>query len=371
MGNTLTERRELILKLVIQEFIDKAAPVASDMLVRMYELPVSSATVRNELATLEELGYLTQPYTSGGRIPTDTGYRFFVEHLMDSTPLTDDEQSNIRHQFTQVRSDIDEWIQLAASVLARTARNASVVTPPRAYQVRFKHMELIAIHETVTLMVLVLHDGTVMQQMLTLDTTLHPQPELRLISAHICERCADMPVDRIEEMESQDHQQQPPAFTAFEHQVLRLVIQIMHQAENQFNEQIHRDGLLEMLSQPEFIPALSKENPNRAIERMRQTLELLTSNKAIGTFLLQALSKDGVHVIIGGEFGNEDMREYSIVLSRYGINGTATGVVGVIGPTRMYYPRSISTVRYVSFILSDLVGELYGSETRTLEGDER
>jgi heat-inducible transcriptional repressor len=370
MGNTLTERRERILKLVVQEFIDKAAPVASDMLVRMYELPVSSATVRNELAMLEEMGYLTQPYTSGGRIPTDSGYRFFVEHLMDSAPLTDEEQGRIRHQFTQVRSDIDEWIQLAASVMARTAQNASVVTPPRAYKVRFKHLELIAIHETVTLMVLVLHDGTVMQQMLTLDT-LPPQPELRSLSAHMCERCADMRVDRIEELVAQDHQQHPPGFTSFEHQVLNLVIQMMHQAEDQFNEQIHRDGLLEMLSQPEFIPALVKENPNRAIERMRQTLELLTSNKAIGSLLLQALSRDGVHVIIGEEIGNEDMREYSIVLSRYGIDGTATGVVGVIGPTRMYYPRSISTVRYVSFVLSDLVGELYGGETRTLEGDER
>jgi heat-inducible transcriptional repressor len=137
MAAEMTERRRLILKLVIQEYIETPEPVGSETLTRKYGLTVSSATVRNELAALEELGYLTHLHTSAGRVPTDAGYRYFVANLMDRTPLTPTEQRTIRHQFYQVRSELDQWIQLAGAVLARTAQNASLVTPPRAYQARF------------------------------------------------------------------------------------------------------------------------------------------------------------------------------------------------------------------------------------------
>lgn len=363
----LTERRQLILKLVIQEFIEKATPVASDMLVRKYDLPVSSATVRNELAALEELGYLTHLHTSAGRMPTDSGYRFFVENLMDRTPLSAEEQRTIRHQFYQVRYELDQWLQLAAAVLARTAQNASVVTPPRSYELRLKHLELIAIYDTVVLLVLVLHDGTVMQQTLTLETVPN-QHELRSLSAHISDRYNGAAASRIKDLLEQDQQQPLNGCDELERQVLELVEQLMHQADYQINEQIHRDGLLELLSQPEFIPSLTKEDDtNRAVERMRQTLEILTSSKVLGTLILQTLQSDGVQVIIGSEHSNDDMREYSVILSRYGVKGAAAGVLGVIGPTRMYYPRSISAVRYISYLMSDKVGELYGNEARPVE----
>ncbi|HEU5090098.1 MAG TPA: HrcA family transcriptional regulator, partial [Roseiflexaceae bacterium] len=133
----MSERRRLILRLVIQEFVETSVPVGSDLLARKYRLNVSSATVRNELAALEELGYLTHQHTSAGRIPTDAGYRYFVENLMDRAPLSPTEQRTIRHQFYQVRTELDQWIQLAGAVLARTAQNVAVVTPPRAYQSRF------------------------------------------------------------------------------------------------------------------------------------------------------------------------------------------------------------------------------------------
>lgn len=125
MSAGLTERRQAILKLVIQEFVETACPVASEALVRKYRLNVSPATVRNELAALEELGYLTHLHTSAGRVPTDAGYRFFVENLMERTTLSLAEQRTIRHQFYQVRGELDQWIQLAGAVLARTTQNAS------------------------------------------------------------------------------------------------------------------------------------------------------------------------------------------------------------------------------------------------------
>lgn len=368
MAAVLTERRQYILKLVVQEFIESAIPVASETLVRKYKLRVSPATVRNDLAALEELGYLTHLHTSAGRIPTDAGYRYFVENLMDRTSLSPAEQRTIRHQFYQVRSELDQWIHLAGAVLARTAQNASVVTPPRAYQCRFKHLELISIHDTTVLLVLVLHDGTVKQQTLTLDTACS-QEDLRRSSAHISERCADATVSQIEERLTQARQQERPDFSDLEQHVLELVLRAMRQFEDQVNEEIHSDGLIEMLSQPEFIPALIKEEDSeRAVERMRRTLEILTSGKRLGSLIPQVLASEGVQVVIGGEHGTDEMRDYSVVLSRYGVDGGVVGVLGVIGPTRMAYPRSISTVRYIAFVMSDLLRELYGVEERSSAG---
>jgi heat-inducible transcriptional repressor len=356
MAAEMTERRQLLLKLVIQEFINNPTPtpmpVASDLLVRKYGLNVSSATVRNELAALEELGYLTHWHTSAGRVPTDAGYRYFVENLMDRTPLSATEQRTIRHQFYQVRSELDQWIQLAGAVLARTAQNASVVTPPRAYQARFKHLELIAIHDATVLLVLVLHDGTIRQQTLTLEAA-HGQEELSRSAGRINERCHDAPVSRIEELLQFERSQLAPAFDELEQQVLDLVIKAMRQLEEQLNEQIHSDGLIEILSQPEFVQ----------IERVRQLLELLQGGKGLGPLIPRALASDGVQVVIGGEHSRNEMREYSVVLSRYGIIGEVEGVLGVIGPTRMAYPRTISTVRYISSVMSDLLGGLYGNES--------
>lgn len=352
MAAEMSERRQLLLKLVIQEFIENPTPVASDLLVRKYALNVSSATVRNELSALEELGYLTHWHTSAGRAPTDAGYRYFVENLMDRTPLSPTEQRTIRHQFYQVRSELDQWIQLAGAVLARTAQNASVVTPPRAYQARFKHLELIAIHDTTVLLVLVLHDGTIRQQSMALETARN-QEDLSRSAGRINERYHDAPVSRIEEGLQAERAQQQPVLDELELQVLELLGKAMHQLEDQLNEQIHSDGLIEILSQPEFAQT----------GRVRQVLEILQSGRGLSPLIPQALASNGVQVVIGGEHDQFEMREYSVVLSRYGVSGEVAGVLGIIGPTRMAYPRTISTVRYISTVMSDLLGELYGGET--------
>jgi heat-inducible transcriptional repressor len=137
----------------------------------------------------------------------------------------------------------------------------------------------------------------------------------------------------------------------------------MRQFEEEINQQIYSDGLLEILSQPEFLPTLMKqEDSNRAIERMRQMLEVLRSSKTLGTLLLQTLTQDDVQVIIGEEHPDKELHQYSVILSRYGVDGEVAGVLGVIGPTRMSYPQSIAAVRYLSLVMSDLLNELYGNE---------
>ena len=346
MQPEMTERRQRILKLVIQEFIESPArPVASDTLQRKYGLEYSSATIRNELAALEELGLLTHLHTSAGRVPTDAGYRYFVENLMDRQALSAQEQRMIQHQFYQVRGDFDQWIHLAAAVLARTAHNAAVVTPPRAHEIRFKHLELISIYETVTLLVLVLHDGTVRQQSLTMDqpTT---QEELSTIAQRCNERFANRTVDVVEQALTDPELQ----LSERERMVIETIARAMRQFQEQISTTLYHDGLLEMLRQPEF----------GDVEHVRQALEILQEGRGISPLIPQALSSEGVQVVIGGEHGHDDMREYSVVLARYGRQGEVAGVLGLFGPTRMPYPRSIGSVRYISRVMSELLAELYG-----------
>jgi heat-inducible transcriptional repressor len=290
---------------------------------------------------------------------------------MDYTPLSTDEQQAIRQQFYRVRGEFDQWIQLGAGVLARTAQTASVITPPQAYLSRFKHLELIAIHESTVLLVLVLHDGTVRQQTFTPDMA-YQQEELRRVAMYMNTRCGDATVEQIETAlqaageEQAGDEAQPAHLAELQQLVCGMVVRAMRQLEDRVNRQIYSDGLMEMLSQPEFIPALLKEeNVSRAVERMRQILEIMTSSNVLGNLIVKALATDGVQVVIGGEHPHDEMREYSVVLSRYGVDGAVTGVLGIIGPTRMAYPRSISTVDYISSVMSDLLSQVYGSEPRS------
>jgi len=165
----LADRQRDILRAVIREFISTAQPVASGALVRRYALPVSSATVRNELAELEDLGLLTHPHTSAGRVPTDLGYRYFIESLMPDTSLQPAEQLTVSHQFQQAQRDSSQWLRLAASTLARLTAEASIVTQPAGTKSTLKHIEAVPVQERRVLIVAVLDGGAVRQQMLDLE----------------------------------------------------------------------------------------------------------------------------------------------------------------------------------------------------------
>src|SRR5437867_1169276 len=163
----LSERQSQILKVLIGEYVASAIPVGSETLARKYALGVSPATIRNELAELEERAYITHPHTSSGRVPSDKGYRYFVEYLVDEVELPPVERRMIVHQFHQVETDLEEWTRLAASVLARTLHNAAVVTVPLARPARLTRLQLVEVNEHTALLVVVLQQSQVRQQIVS------------------------------------------------------------------------------------------------------------------------------------------------------------------------------------------------------------
>lgn len=180
----LTDRQKLILTLIIHEHIRTAQPVGSRTLVDKYDLKMSSATVRNEMAALTDYELLRQPHTSAGRVPTEEGYRFFVGNLIQKSRLPTNTRRTITHQFYQSRQDIEQWLKLAASVLANQSQAASLVTAPHSEQTIFKHLELIATRGRQVLMVLVLMGGEIRQQFISLAEPV-PQEQLSEIAMQI------------------------------------------------------------------------------------------------------------------------------------------------------------------------------------------
>src|SRR5512141_26130 len=168
----LGSRKSAVLRAVVEEYVRSGEPVGSETIAERSGLGVSSATIRNELAQLEQLGYLMHPHTSAGRIPTDSGYRYYVEMLMDDDELPQNEQRTIDHQFHQARLDLDQWMRLASSVLARTSGSAAIITAPHATKAKSKHLQLISTQGRLVLLILVLMDGAVKQEMSTLSDPL-------------------------------------------------------------------------------------------------------------------------------------------------------------------------------------------------------
>ncbi|MBC8447099.1 MAG: heat-inducible transcription repressor HrcA [Chloroflexi bacterium] len=339
-GEELSARRRAVLGLVVRDYIAAAQPVGSLRLVQQYSLEYSSATVRNELAALEKLGYLTQPHTSAGRVPTEKGYRYFVERLLAEAPLPLSDQRMIRHQFHQASLEMEQWVHLAAAVLANTTHSAALATVPKALRCRFKHLELISVRDNVVLLVLVLLGGTVKQQMLHLKQPLS-QEELSQLSNQLNEALAQADVAEIDARLAQS-----PVLAT---EVGQLVADIMYQIDCRSSERIFSEGLTHLLSEPEFADS----------EEARRVVQVLEQRPLLDTILEEMRERDGVQVLIGGEGRWAELSQASLVLSSYG-DEEVFGMLGVLGPLRMAYSRTIPTVRYVAGLMSGLVQEWYG-----------
>lgn len=342
MPDSITERQETILALIIHEYVEAAQPVGSARLVEGYKLGVSSATVRNDMAGLTDVGLLRQPYTSAGRVPTEKGYRYFVRQLLGDTELPPDEKRLIRHQFHQARSEIGEWLQLAAAILANQSRVASLVTSPHPEQARFKHLELIETQGSQVLMVMVWEGGEVRQQMLTLA---EPLDQTRL------SEIANQVTDKLQGLDGDKVVHQGEKMDGLAADVAKLVSESMGHSDTATAGAIYRDGLSNVIMQPEFADS----------DSLRQALRLLEERTFLEEVLSEALTpnEEGVQVVIGAEGPWQDLKDCSMILARYGTPGFATGAVAVLGPTRMSYGRGISAVRYMAGLMSDMMQETF------------
>ncbi len=340
----LTERQKVILSLVIHEYIRTANPVGSKNLVNLYHLDYSPATVRNELAALTEARYLSQPYTSAGRVPTEKGYRFVVSDLMQMRDLPEETRRMIEHQFSQAQQGMDGWIKLAASILASQSNAISVISAPLPNRTRVKYISLISITNKQILMILVLAGGQMQQRFMFVSEAMTQQQ---------LNETADL-LNRLFEGKNSEEiralsRNIPPMGEAVD-EIVRTLLNTLYDTDALQTGEVYTDGLSNVLAEPEFAES----------EEARRSLRILDEKPALQNFLSRTMREQkvgGLQVFFGGHGLLKDMANCSLVLARYGMQGVATGTIGVLGPMRMAYSKNIPTVRFLAEILSDLVSD--------------
>ena len=338
----LSSRTDTILKSIVRQYIVRAIPVPSQYITDECELGVSPATIRNEMAYLEQEGYITRPHPSAGSIPSDKGYRCYVESLDDiKLPLA--EQRLVSHLFHQVERELNEWLNLAATLIAQMVQNTAIVTMPKPEACQFKHLELVSLQDSMVLVILVLSGAKVRQQLITFDQIIS-QTELTAIANKLSAAYSGLTDSQI--------LAKGIGLSTTEQQITDCLVKVMEAEDDQEHEEHYLDGLHFMLNQPEFAHN----------QRVLALMELVEQRKLLRSIVPPELTSHRVQVIIGKENKTEAIHDYSVIIRRYGLPREAVGTIGVIGPTRMPYARTIATVDYLSSVLNGLEAKLYGRE---------
>ena len=342
---SLDPRAQSILRAVIEEYVESATPVGSAALVQRYRLGVSSATVRNILADLEIAGLLTHPHTSAGRVPTDAGYRYFVESVAETAILSPVEQLMIRHQFGQVQHASEQWFRLAATILASANRMAAIATPAKPRAAHVRRIDLVSINERLASLIIVFREGALRQVLVNLNEPAEQEDLTRaavVLDGLMAGRTAvdaERALTRIEAV--------GPIGALVQHVGARVVAAVRDYDASAIEEVIS-DRLHNVMEAPEF---------DRS-DKLRRVFAALENRSYLGRLFESIAGTGRVQAFIGAENGPEEMRDVSLVLASYGEPGRAVGVVGVLGPTRMAYPQAIGTVRFVSGLMNELVSHI-------------
>src|SRR5215213_3612019 len=338
-------RSQAILRAVIEEYVTTAQPVGSQALVERYRLGVSSATVRAVLSELEAAGLLTHPHTSAGRVPTEHGYRYYVESIIESAPLPPVEQLMIRHQFGQVEYASEHWFRLAATTLASLTRSAGLATPAKPRAAHVRRVDLVAINERLVSLIVVLREGAIKQALVNLEAATD-QDILNDIARQLNERAAGRTASEVAlAVAAMPIDDSAP----LARRVGERLVRTLREYDDDAIEEVFSDGLLNVMEAPEFAQS----------DKLRRVFSALENRMWLGRLVGNVATTGEVRVFIGHENEPADMRDVSLVLASYGMPGRAIGVVGVLGPTRMSYSNAIGTVRFVSGLMNELVDHLY------------
>jgi heat-inducible transcriptional repressor len=333
-------RKRAILKAVVHEFTESAIPVGSHALVSRYFLNLSSATIRNELSNLGDLGYLIQPHTSSGRIPSDLGYRYFVDFLMESESVTPQVAEYIKDQIRAAPADGQAFVERVAMVVATVTQNASVVTAPHGPRARLKHLDLVSLEPNAVLLILLMEGNLLRQQVLEVSKPMG-QDGLTQLASRI-----------LSELTGKDREAIATRISGLpegpEREVLERIHDLLDQFEQGAETLVVHDGVRNLLKQPEFSDA----------NRLQEVLEILEESRHLSALLRELIADSDLQVVIGSENGTEQLRSCTVALTTYGPSGGLKGTLGVVGPTRMQYAQIVGRLGAVARAASERMAEM-------------
>ena len=341
-------RKQKILQAIVQDYVTTAEPVGSHVLVERYSLGVKSATIRNEMAEMSDWGYLRQPHTSAGRVPSDRGYRFYVNRLMPLPVIQQGESDRIRRAVESASTEFDAILRRTCALLAEMTRLPAMATPPDADDTELRQIFVTPAGADKILLVLLFSTGRTENRLLNISLT--ASAALTLANA-LNARLRDSPLSVLRAgIPAADTP--PREMQALKSQWFRLCEEIVAAARAiGANTPLYLEGANSVLSQPEF----------RDVERLSQFLSTLQERAALLELLGRALGVDrrvNVHVSIGRETGRPELTDYSFVSSAYYVGGKERGCIGVLGPTRMDYARAAASVDLMARTMGDVLTRL-------------
>jgi heat-inducible transcriptional repressor len=337
----LNERAQQLLRVLIENYIRDGQPVGSRVLSRESGLSLSSATVRNVMADLEELGFVTSPHTSSGRVPTDKGYRFFVDTLLHVQPLENAAVTELRLKLDAGHDSSKSLIAAASQLLSSVTHLAGVVTLPRTQQAAITHIEFVGLSENRVLAVLVLDDREVQNRILQLDRYFSPD-ELKRAANYLNEQVRGRTL-------SQVRQEILRQLKETHERMNQIMMDAIAVAQKVFEADPATDERIEYVIAGET--NLMGVAELTSVERLRRLFEAFNEKRDFLHLLDQSLRAEGIQIFIGHESGYQVLDDCSIVTAPYGDKDSVMGVLGVIGPTRMAYERVIPIVDMTAKLL--------------------
>jgi heat-inducible transcriptional repressor len=337
---SVEDRKLLVLRAIVADFIATNEPVGSKALADRHNLGVSPATIRNDMAVLEEEGLIAQPHTSAGRVPTDAGYRLFVDRLTEYKPLTNAEKRAIQ-AFLDDAVDLDDVLHRAVRTLAQLTRNVAVVQYPSLSRSRVRHLELVTLSALRLMLVLITDTGRVEQRVVDLPAAV-PDESVADLRSTLNARLRDRPLSEAPEIIGELPAQVAPQLRGL---LATLTSVLLEALIEQHSDRILLGGTANLTERTLDFPAI------------RPVLEALEEQVVLLRLLDQSVATSQVLVRIGNENEHEGLLSTSVVTSGYGVRGAAVGAVGVLGPRRMDYAHTMARVaavaRYVGELLED------------------
>ncbi len=333
----MDERKRKLLKAIVKDYVDTAEPVGSRTIAKKYDLGVSSATIRNEMSDLEDLGYIEQPHVSAGRIPSQKGYRYFVDYLMEKESIDPGEVSAINNLFSHKLIEIDEILKESCRLLSHLTNYTALVALPHMEGDTLNYLQLLLLGTNQVLVVMVTKNGLVNNRVFDFQRPIIPDV-LEQWEQHLRQKFLKTDIATVNEKLLAEMTK----LFAGECESPAAVIAKKAQVSGNDNK-VFLVGSSNMLKQPEF----------QDIDKVKYILELLEQDERMRQ-LMAPVREGDVNVSIGPELPYAEMKECSLVTATYSVDGKIIGTVGVLGPTRMAYSKTVSMVDYMARQLSDI-----------------
>ncbi|MGV3487133.1 MAG: heat-inducible transcriptional repressor HrcA [Tuberibacillus sp.] len=340
----ITERQLFLFKVLVNDYIRSAEPVGSRTIAKHQDINFSPATIRNELADLEDLGFLEKPHSSAGRVPSEKGYRFYVDHLLSPELLSKSELENIKKAFQDQFYELEKVTQETANILSDFTQYTAIVLGPEVLETKLKHMQIIMLSSETAVLIIVTNTGHVENRTITLPKGINPGDIEKLVNI-LNSRLNDTPLYYLKTALDREIKDVLRKSLTNYQQVMALLNDVLAYHPT---DQIYFSGKTKMLAQPEF----------KDVDKVMPLLNIL-DDKAIVYDLLRPSGENGIHIKIGHENTLTEIKDCSVITATYTIGGEHMGTVAVIGPTRMTYPKVVSLMDVVSKHLSDFLTKRY------------